>query len=82
MHHERVARASLTKRSFTLSSVVPGEIAPLILLPCFATLNTLVAGMLVTRSTLPVIWRWCVGTRHSASNLLRLLLAQVVYSKL
>ena len=43
---------------FTLSSVLPGEVAPMVLLPCYATLNTLVAGFLLTRATIPVIWRW------------------------
>ena len=43
---------------FTLSSVLPGEVAPMVLLPCYATLNTLVTGFLLTRATIPVIWRW------------------------
>jgi hypothetical protein len=32
----------------------------MVLLPCYATLNTLVAGFLITRDTIPIIWRWCV----------------------
>ena len=43
---------------FCLSSVLPGEVAPMVLLPCFATLHTLVAGFLITRQTIPTIWRW------------------------
>jgi hypothetical protein len=33
--------------------MLPGEIAPAVLLPCYATLNTLVAGFLITQNTIP-----------------------------
>ena len=38
---------------FTFASVLPGEVAPAVLLPCYATLNTLVAGFLITKNTIP-----------------------------
>jgi hypothetical protein len=43
----------LAVRSFTFASMLPGEIAPAVLLPCYATLNTLVAGFLITQNTIP-----------------------------
>jgi len=43
---------------FSVSSILPGDLLPTIALPCFATLQTLVAGLLVSRSTLTVVWRW------------------------
>ena len=32
---------------------MPGEIAPAVMLPCYATLNTLVSGFLITKNTIP-----------------------------
>ncbi len=47
------ADVALHPRSFTFASVLPGEVAPAVLLPCFATLHTLVAGFLITHNTIP-----------------------------
>jgi len=53
------ACADASAPSFTISSMLPGDVWPNILLPVFATLNLLVVGFLVTRDTIPIIWRWC-----------------------
>lgn len=43
---------------YTLASALPGDVAPLVLLPSFATLHTLCTGFLISRSALPALWRW------------------------
>jgi hypothetical protein len=51
---------------FTFASVMPGEIAPAVMLPCYATLNTLVAGFLITKTTIPSA---CRAAAHGAAPL-------------
>lgn len=64
------------QRSFTFASVMPGEIAPAVMLPCYATLNTLVAGFLITRNTIPSACALqCL--RIHATRLTRLFLAVI-----
>ena len=38
---------------FCVAACLPGDVAPMVTLPCFATLNTLVTGFLVSISTMP-----------------------------
>ena len=38
---------------FCVAACLKGDVAPMVTLPCFATLNTLVTGFLVSISTMP-----------------------------
>jgi hypothetical protein len=53
------AYAEASARSFTITSALPEEVGPMVLVPVYATLNLLVVGFLITRDTIPIIWRWC-----------------------
>ena len=43
---------------FAVAAAFPGDLAPAVVLPCFATLHAMVAGFLVSKATLPPVWRW------------------------
>jgi len=43
---------------FTISSMLPGEVGPAVLLPVFTTLNMLVGGFFIRESTIHSMWIW------------------------
>lgn len=43
---------------FAVTSLLPGEVAPLVLLPSWATIHVLASGFLIPRGALPRLWRW------------------------